>query len=1804
MPDTLSDLKDNWGTGPGGEDIVLLDPADFHLGLSSFSDAQIDQIISAIPFTSHTPGTNYIDIDAGAAGFGAKAKFFADFSFGLALNYTFNLGQTQASASGTKAFDATFDANGDGRVDLYGAYDLNTAKAQFTFGVHNVLPQNGETVLGLGVKTSGNFDIGFKDIDIYTPLGSVYKNSSDFFFSKSLDSYTSLFKLDQGDPPSVYDTKGIYGSLTAPRLPDLAVSASGGVGATATSSGVGPDIGLLKIMPLEFVPVIGQVLRGGVQLLASDPLDVILEWELLHLSLNMHLGLAQDLKVTLAGVDSAVKVEERSAGDGYTTIFDQSVAYGSTVSLPFSQGDRLGTRITETYTLHLHSDSTVALDARATIELGLLYFKLIVNPIFIDEKKFEHWLYHPDEFELFKVTQEIGHKGSDYTITLPGMVSVVDTHVAVTGTDAGETITMADKQPMVDALAGDDTVIGNADRNLIYGGEGNDTISGGAGDDEIHGGKGSDTIDGGAGNDLLYSEAALATKPEVITGGAGNDRIEAGGPGTYDGGADDDQVLLVVSVLGGQTVRGGTGNDELTADFLFHTKGVSVSLADSGTGTLLAATASRPAVTYEGIETFTLKGSVAKDVFTGSKGADTLDGRGGNDILSGAGGDDTILGRDGVDTIHGDGGNDVVSGGAGDDQLFGDAGDDGIDGGVGNDTIRAGSGSDVVSGDAGNDTIYVDDKDGVKDVATGDDGDDVLRGGTGKDELNGVAGNDRLYAGSDGGTLYGGDGDDQFWGAATAIMHGGSGSDTFNVTAKMTGMQIFGEGEKTSDPKQGQDLLVLGAGVAAINEAAPASYQFADFDRAQVMLYDSNVTLTNGTTAVGIENFDVRGTAGADAILFGKGDDTARGGKGNDYLDGGGGRDNLYGEEGDDALVGGLGAHYYGGSGNDTLYLRIPAGDELGANQAFYLDAGSGDTLFQATVGGVTTTTTLPGEGGGSFGTVLSSIEAIRMTGGGAGNDRISGGIGADLLKGGAGNDNLSGRSGDDTLIGGAGRDRVYGDAGNDFLDITDLATPGGSASLGGDQAFGGDGNDTIIATNSANRIEGGLGDDDISVGDGGNYGAFVTLINGDGGNDHIQGSNEAEIIFGGPDDETAPANLRSGIDLAQLDDDYIRGGGGDDTIRGGIGNDVIYGDAGADKLYGGRGDDTINADWLDRVFGGLGDDLVIIAPTLTPPASPLVVTGGAGTDTVRFAYTGRSGPLSFTLAGTGTTTVAPDLKLVTVEVLDIALSDGNDFVTAGAGNDTIRGGLGSDTILGGGGNDVLYGLGVALRPGTGASGAAAPLDSLVGNAGNDRLVFDNAGRADGGAGTDTLEIHGLNAAIGRGVFIAGGTGTLAGIDYTDLEALDYTADLAGGAVGLRAGTGADRLVGSDAGDTLDGGGGNDTISGMGGNDMLKVGAITGQAVLDGGLGFDTADIDLASSSAHLSVLLTALPLPGTGAARPVSPVRFTSVEALVITTGSGSDAVTGGARADRISTGSGDDRVNSGLGADTVSLGDGNDLLIDQGGNGDVIDAGRGDDRVTIGKQAALVDGGEGNDRITADLSSYTGLSVTLALGGTVALPARGSALKGFEEYVLTFGSGNDTVRADYGLHQLDGGAGTDTLVIVADDVVSYTTHTVGAVTTYTFANGMVATGFESVTFEYRPRTLIGTAADDVLVGGPGNDLLSGGKGTDRLTGGDGADSFRIDLLPTTGSGADTITDFHSGEDHIVLDSRVFTQFSAYAGSALPAAELADGTGHLVYDAASGRLSYVTVGASPDPIVIAALAGGGELLASDILII
>uniref|UniRef100_UPI0035C9641A choice-of-anchor Q domain-containing protein n=1 Tax=uncultured Nostoc sp. TaxID=340711 RepID=UPI0035C9641A len=64
----------------------------------------------------------------------------------------------------------------------------------------------------------------------------------------------------------------------------------------------------------------------------------------------------------------------------------------------------------------------------------------------------------------------------------------------------------------------------------------------------------------------------------------------------------------------------------------------------------------------------------------------------------------------------------------------------------------------------------------------------------------------------------------------------------------------------------------------------------------------------------------------------------------------------------------------------------------------------------------------------------------------------------------------------------------------------------------------------------------------------------------------------------------------------------------------------------------------------------------------------------------------------------------------------------------------------------------------------------------------------------------------------------------------------------------------------------------------------------------------------------------------------------------------------------------------------------------------------------------------------------------------------------------------------------------------------------------------------------------LRGDLGNDTLISGAGNDILVGGAGNDTLTGGTGFDQFIYQAFSDKGTSGDTITDFNSSQDKLVL--------------------------------------------------------------------
>jgi Ca2+-binding RTX toxin-like protein len=109
--------------------------------------------------------------------------------------------------------------------------------------------------------------------------------------------------------------------------------------------------------------------------------------------------------------------------------------------------------------------------------------------------------------------------------------------------------------------AGNDSLYGTANADVIFAGGGNDTAVTGAGNDQAYGEGGNDVIHTGSGNDLAFGGAGNDT----INGGSGQDQLRGeDGNDFLDGGAGDGAADLAFGGAGSDTFiwAPGDGNDQ------------------------------------------------------------------------------------------------------------------------------------------------------------------------------------------------------------------------------------------------------------------------------------------------------------------------------------------------------------------------------------------------------------------------------------------------------------------------------------------------------------------------------------------------------------------------------------------------------------------------------------------------------------------------------------------------------------------------------------------------------------------------------------------------------------------------------------------------------------------------------------------------------------------------------------------------------------------------------------------------------------------------------------------------------------------------------------------------------------------------------------------------------------------------------------------------------------------------------------------------------------------------------------------
>ncbi len=646
-----------------------------------------------------------------------------------------------------------------------------------------------------------------------------------------------------------------------------------------------------------------------------------------------------------------------------------------------------------------------------------------------------------------------------------------------------------------------------------------------------------------------------------------------------------------------------------------------------------------------------------------------------------------------------------------------------------------------------------------------------------------------------------------------------------------------------------------------------------------------------------------------------------------------------------------------------------------------------------------------------------------------------------------------------------------------------------------------------------------------------GSIGASLTVTTSDGvlsdvdpvaiqiasaGNDELIGTAAADVIDG------------------QGGHDWISGLGGNDTLIGGTGNDFLIGGAGDDSLQGGAGNDTadysgaaaavtvdLGAGGLGGVgiaygsapadIAGIGSDTLDGIETVVGSAFNDTLTGGGNNEWERFIggdgndridggtgfdeadYSASTGPITVGFrSGVGTVRVDRNSDgafeetdaLISIERVTGSNHADTYDATGYIGDDhgqfnAFQGMGGDDTIVGNGMTRIEYSRasdGVTVDFGAGIAHGTAAGD--VANVGTD--TFTGVARVRGSDFADQLTGGGNDSYEqfeGRGGadIINGGTG---------FDQAVYTWAPAGVTVDLSAGTAVDgygsidtlisieSAVGSDFADRLTGDAGDNWLWGR-----------TGDDIIDGGLGFDSAayndwkngEVTGGIVAKMAAGTVTGDASVGTDTLISIERIRGTEFADTYDATGFGAGApefnAFRGLGGDDLVTGNGNTRVeyDGALAGVTVTLtggGAGTAQSSDFATNGDT--AGIGSDTFT---------GGVTRIRGTDFADTFIGDETNNSFWG---------------------GGGNDAI---------DGGAGIDrvrydfsaTTGIVADLVAGTATDGQGGTDKLANIENVRGTSFaDRIVGDAGGNALVGLAGNDLLIGGAGNDVLDGGAGLD----------------------------------------------------------------------------------------------------------
>jgi Ca2+-binding RTX toxin-like protein len=359
---------------------------------------------------------------------------------------------------------------------------------------------------------------------------------------------------------------------------------------------------------------------------------------------------------------------------------------------------------------------------------------------------------------------------------------------------------------------------------------------------------------------------------------------------------------------------------------------------------------------------------------------------------------------------------------------------------------------------------------------------------------------------------------------------------------------------------------------------------------------------------------------------------------------------------------------------------------------------------------------------------------------------------------------------------------------------------------------------------------------------------------------------------------------------------------------------------------------------------------------------------------------------------------------------------------------------------------------------------------------------------------------------------------------------------------------------------------------------------------------------------------------------------KAVSIEQEIIIGTAGSDTLIGTPDSDSISGGAGIDFLDGRDGNDFLSGGLGNDLLNGDNGN-DTLYGGFGDDSLYGGfgndllrgeTGDDLLEGEAGNDNLFGDAGSDTlrgGSGNDTIFGGD----NNDILIGGADSDYLVGDNGNDALFGGTGNDILNGGDGNDNL-FSGDDNDALLGGNGDDVLWGEAGNDRIfgEAGNDILLGGTGDDRLDGMSGDDSLAGTDGNDTIYGGSGNDTLNGGTGNDLFYFtSFSPLSGLatvanlvGRDTVVDFVTGLDKIVLSQSTFTNVTATGnGSILNFATVANDAAALsgtssaaiLYSSSTGNLFYnqngTLAGLGNSGGNFATLSGLPTLAASDFLI-